>query len=289
MSQSRAMRSAFGTVFRQPTIYLAEFVWRSVFAITVAMLGFYAAIGYLDSMEVTDRDLMGLAGIIPGTVGMALTHIFQGSGPMLVRMTFAVICGAGLLWLVLATIGQSVTLSALFGAERPAVRAVASWNLARLALWYLAIAALVGATLVALQRSQLADGGHDRGKFYGLAVPLWLLVFWVASFVSSYLSVASVRQVSAIHGWRRGGPQLLWVAFATAMMRLGLWFATLFAFFIVLSMALQVPAEIGWALIVVFAIVYSAASTLIHLLKLAGYVRVVNWEAEAPAPLAAVV
>jgi hypothetical protein len=283
------MRSAFGTVFRQPTIYLAAFVWRSVFAIALTLLAFYAAIGYLDSMEVTDRDLLGLAGIIPGTVGAALTHIFKGTGPMLVRVAVAVIFGAGSLWLVLATVGQSVTLSALFGAERPAVRAVASWNLARLALWYLAITALVGATLVAFNRSQLADGGQDRGKFYALAMPLWLLVLWVTSFVSSYMSVAALRQVSAAHSWRSGGSQFLWVAFATAVMRLALWFAALFAFFVVLSMALQAPAEIGWALLLIFAIVYSASSTLIHLLKLAGYVRVVKWEAEEPGALAAMV
>jgi hypothetical protein len=284
------MRSAFGTVFRQPAIYLAEFVWRSTFAVTVAMLAFYALIGYFDSMEVTDLDLYGLAGIIPGTAGAALTHIFQGSGPMLVRLAVAVLLGAGLLWLVLATIGQSVTLSALFGAERPAFREIATWNLTRLALFYLTISALVGAWLVALNKSQLTDGGHDRGKFYAIALPLWLLVVWIGSFVASYLSVSSLRRLKGnSSAWRSGRSQFAWVAFATGMMRLVLWFAALFALFIVLSMALQSPSVLGWAIMLVFAVAYAAASTLVHLLKLAGHVRVVAWEAEASEAIAAVV
>jgi hypothetical protein len=283
------MRSAFGTVFRQPAIYLAEFVWRTTLAITVAMLAFYALIGYFDSLEVTDMDLYGLSGVVPGTVGAALTHIFQGSGPMLIRMAVAVVLAAGLVWLVLATFGQSVTLLALFGTDRPAFRAVASWNVTRLSLWYLTVAAFAGATLVAFSRSQLADGSHDRDTFYALALPLWLLVFWIASFVSSYLSVSSLRKLGAAQGWRNGRSQFLWVAFATGAMRLVLWFITMFAFFIALSMALQVPALIGWVFILMFAIVYSAASTLIHLLKLAGYVRVVDWEAETTETIAAVV
>lgn len=289
MSQSRAIRSAFGTVFRQPAIYLAELVWRTTFAITVAMLAFYSLIGYFDSMEVTDMDLYGLSGIVPGAARAALAHIFQGSGPMLIRMAIAVVLGAGLVWLVLATFGQSVTLSALFGAERPAFREVASRNLARLALFYLTIAALVGATLLAFHKAQLADGGHDRGTFYAIAVPLWLLVCWIASFVSSFLSVESLRRVGAANAWRSGRMQFAWVAFATGAMRLVLWFTALFALFIVLSMALQAPVVIGEAFILMFAIVYSAASTLIHLLKVAGYVRVVNWEAETTETLAAVV
>jgi hypothetical protein len=289
MSQSRAMRSAFGMVFRQPAIYLAEFVWRTTFAITVAMLAFYALIGYFDSMEVTEMDLYGLTGVVPGTARAALAHIFQGSGPMLVRMAVAVVLSAGLLWLVLATAGQSVTVSALFGVERPALREVASRNLARLALFYLTIAALVGAALLASYKAQLADGGQDRGMFYAIALPLWLLVYWVASFVSSFLSVESLRRVGAASAWRSGRTQFAWVVFATGAMRLVLWFTALFALFIVLSMALQAPAVIGWAFVLMFAIVYSAVSTLIHLLKLAGCVRVVNWEAETPEALAAVV
>ena len=181
MSQSRAMRSAFSTVFRQPAIYLAEFVWRALFAITAALLTFYALIGYLDSREVTDMDLFALFGFIPGTGRAALTHIFQGSGPVLIRTVMALALGMGLLWLVLATFGQSVTLSALYGSVRPAFRVVAGWNVARLALFYLTIAAFVGAGFVAFMKSQLADGGHDRGAFYALAVPLWLLVFWVGA------------------------------------------------------------------------------------------------------------
>jgi len=287
MSQSRAMRSAFGMVFRQPAIYFADFVWRTTFAITVMLLAFYALIGYLDSMEVTELDLFGLSGMVPGTAGAALIHIFQGSGPVLLRTVVAVALGAGSVWLVLATVGEGVTLSALFGSKRPAFRVLAGWNLARLALLYLTIAAFVGAGFVAFAKSQLDDGSHDRGAFYALAVPLWLIVFWVGRLVSSFISVESLRRVRGdLPEWRSGRGQFVWVAFATGLMRVVLWFTALFAFFMVVGMAVQSPAFIAWLLIVLFAIAYSAASTLIHLLKLAGYVRVIAWEAEA---LAAVV
>lgn len=290
MSQSQAMRSAFGMVFRQPAIYVAEFVWRTTFAITVGLLGFYALIGYLDWMEVTDLDLFGLSGIVPGTIAAALTHIFQGSGPVLLRTAIAVALGAGLLWLVLATVGEGVTLSALFGSERPAFRLVATWNLARLALLYLTIAAFIGAGFAAFAKSRLADGSHDHSAFYALAVPLWILVFWVGAAIRGVISVESLRGLRG-NGleWRTGRGQFMWVAFATGLMRMVLWFTALFAFFMVLGMAVQSPAFIAWLLIVLFAIAYSAVSTLIHLLKLAGYVRVIAWEVEPPEALATVV
>ena len=290
MSQSRAMRSAFGTVFRQPAIYLAEFVWRALFAITAALLAFYALIGFLDSREVTDTDLFALFGFIPGMGRAALTHIFQGSGPVLLKTVLAVALGTGLLWLVLATIGQSATLSALYGSDRPAFRMVAGWNLARLALLYLSMAAFVGAGFVAFSRSQLPDGSHDRGAFYGLAVPLWLLVFSVGRLVSSFIAIESLRRVRGDLPERRTGrAQFVWVAFATGMMRAVLWVIALVALVMVLGMALQSPAFLGWLLIVTFALLYSAFSALIHLLKLAGYVRVITWEAEPPQALAVVV
>lgn len=290
MSQSRAMRSAFSRIFRQPAIYLAEFVWRTVFAITTTLLAFYALIGYLDSREVTDSDLFGLVGFIPGTASAALTHIFQGSGPVLVRTVIALIFGAGLLWLVLATFGQSVTLSALFGSERPAFRVVAGWNMARLGVLYLTIGAFLGAAFFAFAKSRLADGSHDRSSFYALAVPLWLLVIWVGATVSSVISVECLRRLRGKEPASRSGRgQFVWVAFATGVMRAVLWFAALVAFLMVLSMALQSPAWLAWMLIVAFGVVYSALSTLVHLLKLAGYVRVITWEAESPEALAALV
>jgi hypothetical protein len=290
MSQSQAMRSAFGAIFRHPAIFLAEFVWRATFAITAALLAFYALIGYLDSMEVTDADLFGIFGFVPGTARAALTHIFQGSGPALVRTMVAVVIGAGLLWLVLASFGESVTLSALFGSKRPAFRAVAEWNLARLSLLYLTIAAMIGAAFLAFGRARLTDGSHDPGRFYALALPLWLLVIWISGTIGSVVAVASLRHVrgNAVE-WRNARVQFVWVAFATGVMRTLLWAAGLFAFFIILGMALQAPAFIAWLLIIVCALVYGAASTLIHLLRLAGYVRVLTWEAEPPEALAAVV
>lgn len=290
MSQSRAMRSAFSTVFRQPAIYFAELVWRSTFAVTSLLLAFYGLIGFLDSREVTDMDLFGLFGFIPGTGKAALTHIFQGSGPVLVRTTVAVAFGIGLLWMVLATVGQSVTFSALFGRERPSLRAVAGWNVVRLAVLYLTIAALGGAASVAFLKSRLADGSHDRGTFYAFALPLWLLVFWIGMTVSSVIFVACLRQVQGrVPGWRRGSRQFVWVIFATGIMRAALSVVALIAFFIVIGMALQSPAILGWLLIAMFGLVYSAASTLVHLLKLAGYVRVLTWETEPPEAFAAVV
>jgi hypothetical protein len=283
------MRSAFGTVFRQPAIYLAEFVWRSVFAITAALLAFYALIGFLDSREVTDTDLFALFGFIPGTGRAALTHIFQGSGPVLLRTVLAVALGMGLLWLVLATIGQSVTLSALYGSDRPAFRVIAGWNLARLALLYLTIAAFVGAGFVAFMKSQLDDGSHDRGAFYALAVPLWLIVVSVGRLVNSFIAIESLRRVRGnVPEWRSGRRQYAWVAFATGMLRMVLSIIALVAVFMILGMA-KSPAFLAWPLIVTFGLVYSAFSTLIQLLRLAGYVRVINWEAEPPQALASVV
>ena len=288
MSQSRAIRSAFGTVFRQPAIYLAEFVWRATFAITVTLLAFYALIGYLDSMEVTDTDLLGLSGILPGTALAALQHIFQGSGPMLARMAFAVVLGGGMLWLVAATLGQSVTLTALFGIDRPALREAVRRNVAKLALFFLTVAALFGATLVAFDRSQLASGGRDRAKFFVIALPLWLLVFWIASLVGNYLSISSLRRLGPRTS-RIGTGQFVWVALVVGVMRLVVWVIAFFAFFVVLSMAMQSPGVIAWVPIVLFGLIYTAASTLIHLLKLAAYTRVIAWEAEPPEALATVV
>jgi hypothetical protein len=295
------MRSAFAVIFRQPVVFLAELVWRWVFNITALMVFFYTALAYFQSLPVSDADILGLSGVIPGTVGAAIKHIFHGSGPTLLRLVVVAAFGLGLLWWIAATFGRAASLSALFGTERPPLRAVGVSNALRMIVSAVALLAFIGAFLFAANRTQLGSPAA-REDFYSYLLPLGLIVGVVWSAVDWYLTIISFAGARQWRGFvaalqdsadltREHRAQFLWAGFATGAARFVLRIVGFFVLISVLSAALQSPAIVAWLLIGMYAAVYSVFSALLHLLRVGAYARVIDFDLELrhQAALAAVV
>ena len=94
MSRSRAVRFGFSTAFRRPALFAAELAWRWAFGAAAVLLIGYSVLLFLSSIPVSDRDLFGLSGMIPGMIQSSLAHIFNGSGPKIVRLLAAAGTGA---------------------------------------------------------------------------------------------------------------------------------------------------------------------------------------------------
>lgn len=290
MSRSRAMRSAFTVIFRRPALFFAELVWRWVFNVSALLVVSYTALAYFQSLPVTDADMLGLSGLIPGAVAAAIKHIFHGSGPTLVQLGIAAAFGLGLLWWIASTAGRAAGLSVLFGTERPPLRAVGTSNMLRMVMSGVALFALIGVFLFAANRTQLAPA-DAREKFYSILLPLGFIVGAVWSVVDWYLTIVSFAGarhwgglIAALQDsadvMREYRSQFLWAGFATGVARFVLRVSGFFLFISVLSAALQSPPVVAWLLIGAFAAAYSSLSAFVHLLRTAAYARVIDFDRE---------
>src|SRR4051812_16860651 len=98
MSRSKAVRTGFTAIFREPAIFAAELAWRWTFSVAALLVLIYALLMFLQSLAVTDSDYFGLIGFIPGTAASALANIFHGSGPKMLRVALALWLGLTFLW-----------------------------------------------------------------------------------------------------------------------------------------------------------------------------------------------
>jgi hypothetical protein len=291
MSRSRAVRTAFATLFREPAILLAEFVARWVLTLISACLVFYAFIAYVRSLPVSDADLLGLSGIIPGTALAAIKHIFAGSGPTLLRLAVAVTISICLLWWVVTSASRSVTAAALLGQDKPRFFPTSAANALRVIIAVSTFIADVGIFLFAARQAVVSPMEVNAGKLYAIAVPLWLLTGMFYSVASWYLSLVPYSQGKSLRGSleaaatisRAAGSQFAWIAFVLGCVRLACILFGIFALFFSIGLIGQLPPIMAWLVLVLCAVAFAAISSILQLLRAAAYVRVFVWHRETQA------
>src|ERR1043166_3936470 len=121
MAECNAIRTGFSTAFRRPSLFAAELAWRWAFDFAAWLLIAYGILLFLRSVPVSDADMFGLSGIIPGRVGATILHILAGSGPKMVRVAFALLVGLSLLSWMANSLGRSAVLRAMLGIEGPSI------------------------------------------------------------------------------------------------------------------------------------------------------------------------
>src|SRR5271169_356867 len=103
----------FRAAFRRPSLTLAEIAWRWTSGATAAALFFFGLFEYLNTLPVTNGELLFLRTRHPYLVAEAIAHILRGS------LNRAVMTGifAGLmlmvLWIVAASLGRIATVRVL--------------------------------------------------------------------------------------------------------------------------------------------------------------------------------
>jgi hypothetical protein len=308
----------FRAAFRRPSLTLAEVIWRWTAGGTAAALFVFGLFEYLDTLPVTNGELLFLRTRHPYLVGEAIAHILRGS---LNRVVIAGLLAAlllAVLWIVAASVGRIATVRGLLdyfrrdsagnvsagGVSNDGERDVASnvsthsaalaallrLNFLRAAVAVAALVGFVGASILAGFASP--DANPRPGVAFLLFLPLAALICWVWWALNWLLSLAGMFAVR--DGEDAVGAITATVAFCRE--RTGPVFAVstwtglahlvaLVGATTVVSMPLGFAGVVPWRLVVavmiLVTVVYLALADWLYMARLAGYVCI----AETPQAL----
>src|ERR1700751_3960820 len=104
---------AFRAAFRRPLLTFAEITWRWVVGVTATVLLFFGFFEYVDTLPVTNWDLLFLQTRHPFLVWQAIAHILRGSiGRGVLSLILAALL-LTLIWIVAASLGRLATVQAM--------------------------------------------------------------------------------------------------------------------------------------------------------------------------------
>ncbi len=211
----------FRAAFRRPSLTLAEIAWRWTAGATAAALFVFGLFEYLETLPVTNGELLFLRTRHPYLVGEAIAHIFRGSLNRAVLAGLLAALMLAMLWIVAASVGRVATVRALIeyfrkaGAEnisegavtedgeRGVVETAGPWkallrlNFLRVALALAAVLGFVGASILAGFASP--DTNPQPGLAFLFFLPLagltclfWWALNWLLS-LAACLPYAMMR------------------------------------------------------------------------------------------------
>ena len=208
----------FRAAFRRPSLTFAEIAWRWIVGGTGTALFFFGLFEYLDTLPVTNADLVLLRTRHPYLIAQAFAHILHGT---LGRVSISALLAAfllSLLWMVAATFGRIATVRGLIdyfhsrfapvagrdiseegdtgiagGVANNVFSAVLRLNFLRVAV---AIAALIGFAGSGIVANFVSPASHPRpGMAFLLFVPLLALVciaWWLLNWTLSLAALFAV-------------------------------------------------------------------------------------------------
>jgi hypothetical protein len=289
----------FRAAFRRPSLTLGEIMWRWMVGATATAVFLFGFSEYLDTLPVTNGELLFLRTRHPYLVAEAIAHIFRGS---LSRAAMAAIVAAmmlGMLWIIAASIERLATVRALVDYFRSGTASEVSttrhaefqfrnsWpalvrlNFLRIAVALAAILGFLGAAILAGFASP--DAGPRPWLAFLLFLPLAGLICLAWSSLNWLLSLASMFAVR--DGEDAAGAILAAVSFcrerARAISAVSTWtglahLAVFVGAATALSMPLGFAGVLPWRLIVLgmilVTLVYFALADWLYMARLAGYV-----------------
>jgi len=295
----------FRAAFRRPSLTMAEIMWRWTAGATAAALILFGLFEYLDTLPVTNGELLFLRTRQPYLVGEAIVRIFRGS------LNRAVIAGLlatlllAVLWIVAASVGRIATVRGLLDYFRrdaadevsnktTPLPALLRLSFLRVGVATAAIFGLAGAAILAGFASPHADPSPWLAFFLFLPLAgLVCLVWWALNWLLSLAGVFAVRDGDDALG-AISAAATFFRERAGAVFAVTAWtgLAHLVAFVgasVVASMPLGFVAVVPWRLVVagiiVVSLAYYAVADWLYMVRLAGYVYVVETPPAVLAPL----
>jgi hypothetical protein len=293
----------FRVMFRRPSLGLAEIAWRWSLGFATALLFFFSLVEYLDTLAVTDADLLLLRSRQPFLISHAIVHIFSGSAPRLVAAGILLIFAMALAWIGTASFGRAVTLRALvgyFGTDKmQSVRATFSgqegtWqlrslvglNFCRVAITLAALVGCVGGLLLAGLASSKSDPSPGSATLIFLMMVMLIWLAWAV--LNWFLSIASIFVVA--EGRDTFGAVASAVEFCRArtgsVLAAGTWFEIAHVVvFVVASSAIAIPLAFSGVLpagvilggVLLVALLYFAIVDFLYVGRLAAYLAVLSF------------
>jgi len=311
----------FRAAFRRPSLTLAEIMWRWTVGATATVLFLFGLFQYLNTLPVTNGELLFLRTRQPYLVGEAIAHILRGSLSRAVMAGLLAALMLTCLWIIAGSLGRLATVRALLdyfrrdaaGRDLPGgalhdgerdgasnvsthatspLRALTRLHFLRATVAIAAIASFAGAMILA--RFASPDAHPRPGVAFLLFLPLAALICLVWSSLNWILSLAGLFAVRDEED--AVGAISASVAFCRersgAVFAVSTWtgLAHLVAF-VVATTAVSMPmgfiAVVKWRLVVAVMILvtlaYFALADWIYMARLAGYVCI----AETPEALLA--
>ncbi len=310
----------FRAAFRRPLFTLAEITWRWVFGGTATVLFFFGLFEYLNTLPVSNGELLFLRTRHPYLVVQALAHILRGSMSRAVISAMLAAVMLAFIWIIAASMGRVATVRSVveYFRERFAVadvssgvveeaivagsvsddgvtaksplQAVIELNSLRVAVALSALIGFAGATILAGFASPAA---HPRpGLVFVLLVPMLGLlgyVWWALNWLLSLAAVFAVRDRSDALTSISSAVSLLRERFG-AVTAVSSWtgLAHLVVFIgatTVVGIPFSTLGLLPWRLIalavILVTLVYLAIADWLYMARLAGYVCI----AEVPEAL----
>src|ERR1700722_607398 len=301
MPQVSYTSEGFRAAFRRPSLAFAEITWRWIVGATTAMLSGFALLEYLDTLPVTNGEILFLRIKQPVLIGRVLAHILRGSLNRVVLTGLLTALGLAAIWIVAASIGRAFTVRELVGYfadranaasdiftdvswKRP-LRALIRLNFLRAALALAAMCGLVGAAILASFASPEANPQPSLAFF--LFFPMAALVgltWWGLNLFLSLASVLAVREgddplgamFAAVALCRERAGEVFAVGAWTGLAHLGAFAGAM----IVVSISLGLAALGTWRLVVagmvLILLVYFSVADWLYMARLAGYVSILE-------------
>jgi len=293
----------FRVMFRRPSLGLAEISWRWSLGFAAGILLFFSFVEYLDTLPVSDADLLLLRSHQPFLISHAILHIFSGSGPRLVAAGLVLIFAMTLAWIGTASFGRGATLKGLvdyFGEDkiqsaRPnfsagegarQFRSLAGLNFFRVGVTLAALVSCVGGLLLAGFASSTADPSPGSATLIFLSM---IMLVWLAwAMLNWFLSLAAIFVVA--DGRDAFGAVASAVDFCRArtgpVLAAGTWFEVAHVVvFVVASSVVAIPLAFSGVLpagvilggVLLVALLYFAIVDFLYVGRLAAYVAVLSF------------
>ena len=299
MQQRSPTLEGFRAIFQRPSFGFAEIAWRWSFGAAAGVLLVFSFFEYLDTLPVSNGDLLLLRTRQPLLISRAVLDIFRGSSFRLFETVAFLALTLGVAWAVVASLGRAATLTALVAHFRESDAPASlqheekSWRLPSLfALNFFRLGATLAATLgclaaVLLGAAASGPGDLSPGSAFLITLTVAMLVWLAWSIVNWFLSLAAVFVVA--HGQDTFGAIV--AAVDLCQTRTGSIFAAATWFglahitaFVVASSAvgfplgfaavLPVAAVLGGVLLV--TLLYLAVADFLYVGRLAAYVAMVE-------------
>ena len=295
----------FRAAFRRPSLTLAEIAWRWTAGATATALFLFGLFEYLNTLPVTNGELLFLRTRQPYLIGEAIAHILRGSLNRVVMAGMVATWMLGLLWILAASLGRIATVRGLLDyfrkdvstedlRENAPLRALTRLNFLRAAVALAALFGFVGASILA---GFASPDAHPRpGLAFFLFLPLAGLICWAWWSLNWLLSLAGMFAVR--DGEDAMGAICAAVAFCRertgAVFAVSTWtgLAHLVAFVCattVVSMPLGFVAVVPWRLVVagmmLVTLAYFVLADWLYMARLAGYLCIAEMPEALVVPL----
>lgn len=299
MATSSPSRAGFRTAWRQPSLVLAEVAWRWSWGLASLAVLAACARAYLQSITVTNADLVELRSNVPVLVADAINRMLEGSAAILARLAVVAVPAIALMWIVSASLGSAAVLKALLPqAGKPPMRTLVGVHFLRAASALAAILGYMGAAIVA---SRLTAAGPDPtpqeaathllafSAVFLLLVALvglaWGTVNWYLS-LSPVLVVRDRRDAFGALGeaWalvRRHRREFWGVGLVNSFLRLFFMGVLTVVSIPPLYLVGEVPGWVVVAIIVLLTLVYFVIADFCYVARLAGYIDIAERDREA--------